>query len=123
MSVFDRLQEKLEVEKRDEGISPIEIASLPPNMRKIMRIMLREVEMTRSQLVELIENMPAADRMSLEDMDEALKTLSKQGWLICRGEGERINYQANLRRKAGSKLAQGIWSALDERIEASKKKE
>jgi len=116
MSVFERLQQRLNVEKRDEGISAIEIADLPSPLRKIMRLMLREVELSYPDLREAVEAMPAKDRMSKPELDQALEVLTRQFWLIRRGEGERVTYQVNLRRKAGSKLAAGVWSALGDKI-------
>jgi DNA-binding transcriptional ArsR family regulator len=120
MSVFERLQQKLNVEKRDEGISAIEIAELPPPLRKIMRLMLREVELPYADLREAVDAMPEKDRMSKPELDQALDVLTHQFWLIRRGEGERVTYQVNLRRKAGSKLAAGVWSALGDKIVLSK---
>lgn len=117
-SVFDRLQKKLDLQMRDEGISALEIAELPPNLRKVMRLMLREVEMTSPALHAAVAEM--ADPINPADLEEALNTLSRQLWLIRRGEGERVTYQVNLRRKAGSKLAQGIWAHLENRITETK---
>ena len=114
--VFDRLHKRLELEKRDEGISPLELASLPPPLRKIMRAMLREVEILYLDMITLVEDWPEKDRMPRGELDAALQTLTVQGWLIRRGEGERVRYQVNLRRKAPSKVAQGIWAALNDTI-------
>jgi len=49
-----------------------------------------------------------------------LDTLTKQSWLISRGEGDSLNYQVNLRRKSGSSLAKSFWTQLDDRIAAQK---
>ena len=121
-SVFDRLQKALDVQKQEEGISAGDIAELPPALRRIMRMMLREVEMTYKAICDVVDAAPAADRLSRADLDGALKTLTAQNWLICRGEGERLNYTVNLRRKAGSQLGMNFWNALDAKIEESKKK-
>ncbi len=121
-SVFDRLQKKLEVQKQEEGITAGDIAELPPALRKIMRLMLREVEMTYTAIYAALDAMPAADRLSRADIDQALKTLTTQNWLICRGEGEHLNYAVNLRRKAGSQLGSNFWNALDAKIEESRRK-
>jgi hypothetical protein len=120
MSIFERLQKRLEVEKHEEGISPLNIADLPPNLRNVMRLMLREVEMSDVELHQAVEEMPAADRMNPAELDQALDELTRQFWLIRRGLGERVTYQVNLRRKAGSRIAQGIWNVLDTKIEQSK---
>ena len=122
-SIFDRLQKKLEIQKSEEGISALDLAQLPQNLRRVMRLMLREIEMTRTAIVEAIDNMPEDQRLSSIELDEALKTLSQQGWLICRGEGERLNYAVNLRRKRGSTLEAGIFQALENKIPQDKKTE
>jgi hypothetical protein len=121
-SIFDRLQKVLDIQKQEEGISAGDIAELPPALRKIMRMMLREVEMTYTAICAAVEAAPAAERLSRADLDQALKTLTAQGWLICRGEGEHLNYTVNLRRKAGSQLGSNFWNALDEKIAENKKK-
>jgi len=120
-SVFDRLQKALDVQKQEEGISAGDIAELPPPLRKIMRLMLREVEMTYAAICAFIDSLPEADRMKRAELDQALATLTTQNWLVRRGEGERVNYTVNLRRKPGSRLELNFWNALDARIAESKK--
>jgi hypothetical protein len=120
--IFDRLQKRMELESQEEGISPLDLAALPPLLRKIMRYMLREYEMLYTEICEWADGLPEAERPSRADLDAGLDALSRQFWLIKRGEGARVRYQANLRRKAGSKLAQGVWSALDSKIAAQAQK-
>ena len=57
-NVFDTLQKKLQVDKREQGISTLEIASLPPNLRKIMRLMLREVQLPYNEICTYLESLP-----------------------------------------------------------------
>jgi len=113
--VFDRLHKKMDLEKKDEGISPLDLADLPLELRKIMRFMLREYEISHNELIEAIDDMEDVD-LKDEQLEEALKNLGVQGWIIIRGEGERRNYQANLRRKSGTALAGGVWAALNARL-------
>jgi hypothetical protein len=120
--IFDRLQKRMEVESQKDGISPLDLQSLPPLMRKIMRYLLREYEMLYSEICQWAKELPEAERPSQADLDQALETLSKQFWLIKRGEGERVRYQANLRRKSGSRLDQSAWNTLDSKIAAASKK-
>lgn len=119
-SIFERLHKRLELEKRSEGISPIDLAALSPNLRKLMKFLLREVQMFHVDILKTVAEWPERDRIPPAEVEQSLKTLTQQGWLICRGEGERVNYQVNMRRKAGSKLAQGIWGNLDAKIAAAK---
>jgi hypothetical protein len=114
--VFDRLQKQLELESQEGGISPLDLATLPPLLRKIMRQLLREYELTYPEILEWAEDLSDEERAEL---DPGLDELTRQFWLIRRGEGERVRYQANLRRKAGSKLTQGVWGALNNRIAAA----
>jgi hypothetical protein len=120
--IFDRLQKRMEVEAQKDGISPLDLQSLPPLMRKIMRYLLREYEMLYSEICQWAKELPEEERPSQADLDQALETLSKQFWLIKRGEGERVRYQANLRRKSGSRLDQSAWNTLDSKIAAASKK-
>jgi hypothetical protein len=115
--LFDRLQNQLDKRNKEAGISPLDLAALPPALRRIMRTMLRELEMTHAQLVQVVAEMPEVDRISQSELDDSLDRLTREGWLIRLGIEELITYKVNLRRKAGSSLAQGIWSALDARLE------
>jgi hypothetical protein len=121
--VFDRLQRQIEDKKQEGGITALDLADLPPALRKIMRLMLRQLEMTYPQLVEAMSNMPDSEKLTQADLDEALNTLSKQFWLMRFGEGSRATYKVNLRRKAGSSLSTNIWATLDAKISGEKPKE
>ncbi len=114
--VFDRLNKEIQDKQKEGGITPLDLADLPPALRKIMRLMLRELQMNYPRLREVMDSMSEADRLSREDLDEALATLTDQFWLIRIGTGEKAIYKVNLRRKEGSKLAAGVWSALDARL-------
>jgi hypothetical protein len=117
--VFDRLTNKLGGDQDDssKGPSPIELASLPQVQRTIMRTLLRELEMTDPALRQAMAELPEDRRPSDADIDEAIKELTRDGWVIKMGEGQVITYKTNLRRRAPSTLAKSIWSALDSKIE------
>jgi hypothetical protein len=114
--VFDRLQKEINDKQKEGGITALDLADLPPALRKIMRLMLRQIQMNYPELCEVMEKMPEEQRLSRSDLDEALKTLSQQAWLLQVGEGDKAVYKVNLRRKAGSTLASGIWSELDAKL-------
>ncbi len=120
MGLFDRLQNQIEDRAKEGGISPLDLAALPPRLRKIMRLMLREVEMTHTQLKEATANMPEADRLSEPELKEALDSLTSQSWLVKMGQDELITYKVNLKRKGPSSLASGIWATLDSKMSADK---
>ena len=121
--VFDRLQRQIEDKKQEGGITALDLADLPPALRKIMRLMLRQLEMTYPQLVEAMAKMPEDERLSQQDLDLALDALSTQFWLMRFGQGERATYKVNLRRKAGSTLSTNIWANLDAKISGEKPEE
>jgi hypothetical protein len=114
--VFDRLNKEIESKQKEGGITPLDLADLPPPLRKIMKIMLRELQMTYPRLREVVDAMPQAERMTHEMLDDALSKLTEQFWLIRIGENEKAIYKVNLKRKTGSTLAAGIWSSLDEKL-------
>ncbi len=118
--VFDRLSKKLGEKDDSSGISPLDLANLPQAQRQLMRILLRELEMSLSALMGLVEELPEGKRPTQAEVEEALKSLALEGWVIKMGEDAQITYKANLRRKAPSTLAQSIWSTLDARIGEAK---
>lgn len=116
--LFDRLDKEIKDAQQEGGITPLDLAKLPPSLRKIMRLMLRELHMSYPHMCEVMDSMPEQDRLTRAELDEALDTLSAQFWLIRIGEKEKAIYKVNLRRKAGSTLMSGIWSSLDEKLKS-----
>lgn len=114
--VFDRLQKKIDDKRKENGITVLDLADLPPALRKIMKLMLRQLQMNYIQLREAVEQMPEDERLTRAQLDEALNKLAEQAWLIQIGQGERAIYKVNLRRKAGSKLGESIWQNLDAKL-------
>jgi hypothetical protein len=121
-SLFDKLQNELDDREEEGGITALDLVDLPPPLRKLMRILLREVEASRADLEKKVQEMPEKDRLSDEDLGKSLDALVKQSWLIALGDGENIRYRVNLRRKKGSDLASSIWNSLEDRIEERAKK-
>ena len=114
--VFDRLQRQIDDKQKEGGITALDLADLPPALRKIMRLMLRQLQMNYPQLVEAMDAVPEADRLSPADLEHSLETLTEQAWLTRLGEGNKAIYKVNLRAKSGSTLASGIWSSLDQKL-------
>jgi hypothetical protein len=114
--VFDRLNKEIENKQKEGGITALDLADLPPALRKIMKIMLRELQMTYPRLCEVMDAVPEEERLTRKSLDEALSTLTDQFWLLRIGEGQKAIYKVNLKRKTGSTLAAGIWSSLDEKL-------
>lgn len=114
--IFDRLQKEIEDKKGEGGITALDLADLPPAMRKIMRLMLRELELSYPQLTETIAALPDEEQLTLQELNNALDVLSRQSWLIRIGTGDKAIYKVNLRRKAGSTIATGVWNTLETKL-------
>ena len=114
--VFDRLQKEIENKQGEGGITALDLANLPPALRKIMRLMLRELQLDRAQLSAAMAALPDAEKLQAKDLDQALDVLTAQAWLIRIGQAEKAIYKVNLRRKAGSGLEGGIWGNLDSKL-------
>lgn len=117
--IFDPLQKPTGAEVQDDGISLLDLAALPPLLRKIMHFILREHEVSYPIICQWAATLPEGQRPTQVELDQSLGVLSDQLWLIKRGKGKRVRYQVNLRRKAGSKIAQDAWNVLDTMISDS----
>lgn len=115
--LFDKLQNELDIREEKGGITALDLAELPAPLRKMMRTMLRKLELSKTEIAKVLDDLPEEDRKEVKDLDSALKTLIKQGWLISFGEEENQRYKVNLRRKQGSSLAASIFDKLEERME------
>jgi predicted transcriptional regulator len=111
-SIYDRLNKRLKVDKREGGISPLEIAELPPPLRRVMRLMLRENSLTVAQMAEVV---CVDNQMTRPELEQALDELTRQSWLLRNGSGESAQYEVNLRRRTSAMT--GIWATLNERIQ------
>ena len=121
--LFDKLQNELDIREKQGGITALDLAELPVPLRKIMRTMLRQLEMPKSEIAEIFRAIPEKERKEVKDLDAALNTLTKQGWLIAFGKGDDQKFKVNLRRKKGSSLAASIFDKLEERMDEQSKKD
>jgi hypothetical protein len=114
--LFDRLQNELDIRAKEDGITPLDLAELPTPLRRIMRKMLRAIELDKNEIGQIFKDLPAEERKEVKNLDDALQILTKQGWLIALGNSGNRRYKVNLRRKRGSELAADIFNKLDERL-------
>ena len=121
--LFDRLQNELDIRAKEDGITPLDLAELPTPLRRIMRKMLRAIELDKNEIGQIFNDLPAEERKEVKNLDDALKILTKQGWLIALGDGGNRRYKVNLRRKRGSELAADIFNKLDERLSQRQEEE
>ena len=125
--VFDRLNTAIEKKKKLEGVSALDLIELPLVLRRVMRLLLREIKMSYPQLCEVVDALPEGQSVNRDDLQHALDELTDQYWLVRIGQGEKAIYRVNLRAKRKSNLddaiwstleARGVWSALDVKIQS-----
>lgn len=116
MSVYDRLQKKLDILKKEHGVNPIDFLALPKPLPRIMRLMLRALGMRYDELLAAVQALPERDRLSKAQLDAALKELVEQNWLLVSGTGDMTTYRVNLRRRAGTALGGDVWSSIRSHI-------
>ncbi len=79
-----------------EGLSILDMAGLPPLQLRVMRLVLRGVELSYSGLCEAVDKLPEAERLGRAQLDETLGDLIKQQWVTLQSG----RYKANLHRKS-----------------------
>lgn len=114
--IYDRLQKQIDDKRQEGGITVLDLADLPPALRKIMRLMLKQLQMNYVRVCEAVDQLPEGERMSRTSLDEALEKLVEQAWLTQIGKGKRAIYKVNLRRRAGSRLSENVWQNLDSKL-------
>lgn len=88
-----------------DNLNLLDLAELPPTQRRIMRLILREVEMTYPDLCAAVDAMLEADRLSQAELHQVLQALGQENWLVRTENDHAITYKANLRRNKASKEA------------------
>jgi DNA-binding IclR family transcriptional regulator len=108
-NLFDRLQAEIETRQRLEGITPADLLDLSPELRRIMNMILRQGEMSLTDVVFELDMKPSEAR-------ELLATLVGRGYLKAfEVEGEQ-HYKTFLARKRGREVPLNIWEALDSKV-------
>lgn len=118
--LFNKLQNELDILQKEDGVTPLDLAELPTPLRRIMRKMLRALELDHEAIAKIFNELPEEERKEVKDLDAALEILAKQGWVIVLGEKGSHRYKVNLRRKRGSALAADIFNKLDDRLSERK---
>jgi hypothetical protein len=92
------------------GFNVVDFMDLPPLERGIVRLVLRDITLSHTRLLQVVTHERNIDAASVED---ALDHLTLMQWLICQGSGQNKFYRVNTRQKIGSTNAQCIWDDLD----------
>ena len=127
MNVLDRVQNSSELPDKDSGgVKASYLLELPPEQRRITRLLLRHAEMTLSDLRKALDALPEDEQVTSEQMEQAIKVLVEQNWMIRLEANEVVSYKANFqrktesgfgssssRRRSASPVARGVWDALE----------
>jgi len=126
----DPLRGQSDDHEREHDITPLDLIDLPPVQYRVMRLMLRQGQMTYPQLDKANAALSETERLSRDELDAALQTLIEQGWLVQSDEEPALTYKVSLRRKvrtgldtfskrnaASSALTKNIWDALDSKTD------
>ncbi len=98
---------------REGGLSMLDLVGLPPAQRTILRLILRQTDISHAELAQALASLPEADRLSQAELDETLDALLQQHFLL-RSAGEQdVTFRVNHRRTARSTRRSNIWEALD----------
>jgi hypothetical protein len=112
--LYDRLRSQLDDDDdKSAGLTPLDIAGLPEDQRRVMFALLRDADASSDGITEDA----LQDKLSdLEGLPDVLAELIKQSWLIELGEPPNVRYKVNLRHKRGSKFATNLWASLSDRL-------
>jgi hypothetical protein len=75
------------------GFGMVDFIDLPGFERCIVRLLLRETELSYRQLCQAVAEMPGDLRMDPMQLDTALDHLTRSQWLVCEGDAQDARYR------------------------------
>ena len=119
----DKAEPNPDSEGSGKGLSVLDLASLSPLELRIMRVLLREVELGYADLCSTLERLPAAEQMSRQQIDETITQLVDTRWLMLNDGLYRVNlarkstrnvsdFAPPRQRTSGSTL-RNIWDSIE----------
>jgi len=109
MGLFDRLQMEMEARRRVEGITPADLLDLSPELRRTIRTIMRQQEMSLTQVVFELDMRPSEAR-------ELLGALVDKGYLLAFEVQGEPHYKTFLARRRGREIPLDIWEALTSKL-------
>ena len=109
MGMFEHIQSEIEAREKQEGITPADLLTLSPPLRKLMTRITRQGELTADEAAAHTKESPANARKMLDKLVEKgylEREERKEGWV----------YRTRFGRKRGREIPAGIWSALEQRV-------
>ncbi len=108
MGMFDHIQNEIKTQDKKEGISPADLLELSPPLRRLMKQITREGEITEKKAAGHLGESAANAR-------EILNGLVEKGYLERENREGEWTYRPRFARKRGRDIPVGIWSALEQR--------
>ncbi len=108
--LFDRLQGELEAQEKAAGLSMADVLELPDPLRRLVNWMMREGEVTLSQVMAFISQ-------SEEETRTMLAALVDKGFVRELPLKPEAHYRVRLARKKGKDIPLNLWQALGEKTE------
>jgi len=84
-----------------DGLSILDMAGLPPLQLRVMRLILRGVELSYAGLCDAVDTLPPEERLARAQLDETISDLIKQQWVTV----QNGRYKANLHRKSNRNVS------------------
>ena len=100
MDTPDSTGDQGESDRSEEGLSILDLASLSAAQLQVMRIILRDIEVSYESLCASIDKLPAAEGLSRAALDDTLQDLVEKEWLLILDADPAKVFKANLRRKS-----------------------
>ena len=113
-NLFNRLQDEIEAQEHQDGISPIDLLDLPSTISSIVKKIIRHNGMKLSQIAEEMDQPP-------EEVQKTLDGLVEKGYMRRVEVKTEVWYKARFAKKKNRTLSSGFWNALDQVVESDEK--
>jgi hypothetical protein len=104
-SLFNRLQDEIDAQERQDGISPVDLLDMPAPLAKIVKLIVRRNGMK-------LENIAEAVNQSAEDVQNTLAELVQKGYVREVKVKQDVWYKARFAQKRSRTLSSSFWALL-----------
>lgn len=109
-NLFDKLQSEIEGREQQAGISPADLLTLSPELRKVIKTLMRSGTLNLEEIASRVD-LPSDEVQGLMD------ALSERGYVTLVEADEEARYKVTLTHKRGRELPLNIWENLDSKLE------
>ncbi len=116
MGLFDRLQSEIEGREKAAGLSIADMLVLPEPLQKLLSWMMRQREVTLSELAAHVKEEPEAARGFVAELVE-------KGFVRELQLPDEPRYRVRLAAKRTRDLPADLWGALDQKVDEEQNEE